>query len=175
MKLTNLVYDESVDSCLRTIDGRMVGYVKKSSNSPKLKYWCANMNKKFSLVHRLIWEIVNGEIPNGMVINHIDTNGLNNKISNLELCSIADNNRRQGQHIMESPRPDNKLGKTGIKILKVDDYLYAVARIRINNKLTEKLFSFKKYGEILAIALAAEERERMLQDAISSGFRNSVV
>lgn len=41
--------------------------------------------------HRLIWETFNGEIPEGMVIDHIDGNRKNNNISNLRLVSQADN------------------------------------------------------------------------------------
>ena len=33
--------------------------------------------------HRIIWEMHNGEIPSGMVIDHIDGNRSNNKIENM--------------------------------------------------------------------------------------------
>ena len=35
--------------------------------------------------HRIIWEVVNGEIPQGYDIHHIDGNRANNTISNLQL------------------------------------------------------------------------------------------
>lgn len=43
-------------------------------------------------VHRLVWESFNGKIPDGMVINHLDENGHNNKLSNLSTCSVLANN-----------------------------------------------------------------------------------
>lgn len=46
---------------------------------------------KHYLVHRLIWEAFNGPIPKGMVINHKDENKLNNRLDNLEICSMRDN------------------------------------------------------------------------------------
>jgi len=39
----------------------------------------------------LVWEVYNGEIPDGMTINHKDMNKENNDIENLELVSHADN------------------------------------------------------------------------------------
>lgn len=48
------------------------------------------LNKKF-LVHRVVWEAFNGEIPKGLEINHIDTNPSNNSLENLELISHSDN------------------------------------------------------------------------------------
>ncbi|HBI7073415.1 MULTISPECIES: HNH endonuclease [Enterobacteriaceae] len=36
--------------------------------------------------HRVVWSIANGEIPQGMTIDHIDRNPGNNEISNLRLA-----------------------------------------------------------------------------------------
>lgn len=36
--------------------------------------------------HRVVWSIANGEIPQGMTIDHIDRNPENNEISNLRLA-----------------------------------------------------------------------------------------
>lgn len=49
-------------------------------------------NKKIKwFVHRLIWTVVNGEIPEGMQINHNDENTQNNSISNLSLMTAKEN------------------------------------------------------------------------------------
>lgn len=42
-------------------------------------------------LHRLIWTTVNGEIPEGMQVNHIDENPENNCISNLNLMTAKEN------------------------------------------------------------------------------------
>lgn len=49
---------------------------------------------------RLVWEKQNGEIEPGMIIWHIDSNPLNNDISNLALISRTDNARlnKTGYH-----------------------------------------------------------------------------
>lgn len=47
--------------------------------------------KKQLFVHRLVYEAFNGEIPEGMEINHIDENPLNNRLDNLNLMTHIDN------------------------------------------------------------------------------------
>ncbi len=42
-------------------------------------------------LHRFIWESINGMIPEGLQINHIDGNKRNNKPDNLELCTAREN------------------------------------------------------------------------------------
>lgn len=42
-------------------------------------------------MHRLIWLVVNGDIPEDMEINHNDENPLNNSIFNLSVMSHRDN------------------------------------------------------------------------------------
>lgn len=42
-------------------------------------------------VHRLVVESFLGEIPKGLVVNHIDGNKLNNRLSNLEVVTYSEN------------------------------------------------------------------------------------
>lgn len=48
-------------------------------------------------VHRLVWTYFNGIIPKDKIINHIDGNKTNNKLSNLELSTASEN----GTHAYE--------------------------------------------------------------------------
>ena len=43
------------------------------------------LNERQYHVHRIIWECVNGEIPKGYDVHHINENKLDNRIINLEL------------------------------------------------------------------------------------------
>lgn len=43
-------------------------------------------------IHRVVWIAVNGEIPNGLVVNHIDEDKSNNSIDNLNLMTYYENN-----------------------------------------------------------------------------------
>ena len=167
--LDKFEYDENVPSCLvYKNSGKMVGYIKTGVSGSQ--YWYTNSGNICRIIHRIIWELKNGKIPTGYVINHIDTNSLNNKISNLELCTQAENNRRQGQHVLGKARKDSALNITGVKIICAKGYYYSVARIRVNGKLIEKLFSHAKYGSELATEMAVSYREQMLQDAIKQGL-----
>lgn len=50
-------------------------------------------NKKHFYLHRVVYEAVSGTpIPEGMQVNHIDENPLNNHISNLNLMTCKENN-----------------------------------------------------------------------------------
>jgi hypothetical protein len=55
---------------------------------PKIK-----INNKAKFVHRLSWELINGEVSRGMQINHIDGDKLNWNIANLEETTSGDNVR----------------------------------------------------------------------------------
>ena len=58
--------------------------------------WCSGwINKvKFNRpIHRLVWETFNGEIPEGLEIDHMDNNRKNNALSNLQLVTRTENNR----------------------------------------------------------------------------------
>ena len=51
-------------------------------------------NKKTHLrIHRLVSEHFLYKVPNKDFINHIDGNKLNNKVTNLEWCTISENNK----------------------------------------------------------------------------------
>jgi hypothetical protein len=44
-------------------------------------------------VHRIIWQMFNGPIPEGYYIDHIDGNPSNNKLENLRLANQKENSR----------------------------------------------------------------------------------
>lgn len=52
---------------------------------------CIDEKFRAFLYHRVIWYLINGDIPDGYEINHIDENKLNNHISNLNLMTHKEN------------------------------------------------------------------------------------
>ena len=68
--------------------------VLKPCRSVNGYYWvqlCLNNVSKVSSVHRLVWLVFNGPIPEGLQINHKDENKANNALLNLELVTPSQN------------------------------------------------------------------------------------
>lgn len=69
--------------------------------------WFLHDGKRY-LNHRVIWEFFNGEIADGMQIDHINGKRDDNRLSNLRLVDAAQNSRnRKRQH-------NNSTGVTGV-------------------------------------------------------------
>ena len=72
--------------------GQEVGTNHKSGGK-YTGYRLVRFHGKQYLLHRIIWALEVGSIPDGLEIDHIDRDRTNNKISNLRLVSHADNMR----------------------------------------------------------------------------------
>lgn len=78
------------------------------------------------MTHRLIWILHNGDIPEGIEIDHINGNKLDNRIENLRAVSHMVNMRNQKK------RKDNSSGEMGISYYtKIKKW---VARCSVNGK-----------------------------------------
>lgn len=66
------------------------------------------INGKALYVHRLVWEEAHGPIPPGMLVDHINGDTRDNRITNLRLASPAQNSHNAGA------RSDNRTGLKGL-------------------------------------------------------------
>ena len=71
-------------------------------------YLIVGYNRKLLKVHRVIWEMRNGKIPDGLVIDHINRNPADNRFCNLRLVTKAQNAYNA------KTRGDNKFSQTGV-------------------------------------------------------------
>lgn len=79
----------------------------------KLKdgYLRVTIRHKAYMVHRIVWIILHGEIPDGKLVDHVDGNRENNRPNNLRLVDDSGNSRNRAK------RSDNTSGITGGCIL----------------------------------------------------------
>jgi hypothetical protein len=82
-------------------DATVCGLVYGRNGTP-IKTWVTNAGyKQFHqykdgkrlgvYVHRFVYEYHMGLVPEGLVVDHIDGNKLNNSLDNLQLLSVSDN------------------------------------------------------------------------------------
>lgn len=104
------------EKLLRT--GRRRGYANFTlSRLGDIRTYCA---------HRLIWEAFNGAIPDGMQINHLNGEKLDNRLANLEACTASENMTHAYSTLGHDPRRPQVGTKNGrAKLTEAD-----VAKVR---------------------------------------------
>jgi len=105
MKLHDIDWGEVFDYCPSTgllfwrIDrpgkNANVGDVAGSPKTGDGRYWVIHYQQKKYYAHRIAWEIANGPIPKGMVIDHIDGDGTNNRLDNMRVVTRSQNQRNK--------------------------------------------------------------------------------
>ena len=66
------------------------------------------LNGNYLFAHRIIWEMFNGPIPEGLVVDHIDGDRAWNLIANLRICTFQQNHFNRGK------QSNNKSGFKGV-------------------------------------------------------------
>lgn len=116
------LYEVSNEGRVRSLNYRHTGKTKEmravnNGSGYLLVGLCMDGKVKLHLVHRLAYEAFRGKIPDGMQINHLDENKLNNCLENLELCTRKEN--------CNYGTRNERVGK-------------AIAKVNINNPLRSK-------------------------------------
>ena len=135
--------------------GDEVGHLHKSREG--YSRWKVKYKQKVYMVHRIVYELHNGAIPAGMIIDHIDGDATNNKIENLRVVSQTVNARNSKMPLT------NKTGKVGVTYRVVNNFeYYAAAWVDLEGKQKNKYFSIAKLGAELAEFLAQEYRQHQI-------------
>lgn len=124
------------------------------------QHWVIGFRNRLARVHRIIWQLVNGEIPEGFVIDHIDGNSLHNSISNLRLISQAENARNSRR------TKNNTSGVTGVRLAynKSKNSYWSASYYDSDGKHILKAFSILKLGNDEAFKQACEWRQQMIAE-----------
>lgn len=138
----------SPSKLISTRTGKHVGSIKTTNGK---KYWMVSHRNRKLRVHRVIM-ILQGVDLSGFVVNHIDGDGLNNLLSNLEVCTQQEN--MQGV---------NTTGNSTLGIKYSSRNNCWIAYWQENCKQKSKSFSIRKYGEDAAKHLASEYRKMKTQ------------
>ena len=143
---------------------------KSFNKDGKAKCWDLRYNGKLWKVHRIIHILLNEEIPQELVINHIDNNPFNNKADNLEVVCQTTNSRRMSCHT-GGLQSTNTSGFTGVSTVMRDGTLfgYSAAIHQESGELKMFLFSVARYGEDLAFELARTSRVYMVEQRNKEG------
>lgn len=140
-----------------TKKGALAGFKNKAG------YWYVKVYQKRIALHRVIWIMHNGEIPPGMVVDHINRVRDDNRIENLRIASYKTNARNM------SIKKGNLSGLKGVSYSKRDRMW--IARIRYNGRdVMLGRFSKRDHAIIarhVAETLCGYEHVRNLNDILN--------
>lgn len=122
--------------------GNEAGYITTNG------YMIIGLACKNYLAHRIVWEMHNGPIPEGMEIDHINHNRIDNRIENLRIVTKQCNLRNQ------SIRVNNTSGVTGVSWDK------SVGKWHSQIKVASKSISLGVFVDFNDAVAARKEAER---------------
>lgn len=141
--------EDSPSGLISLKTGKPCGTRKHNNNNKS--YWIVYNNKTHYRASRIICILHAIYIDKTLVVDHINGDSLDNRISNLRVCTQAEN----------SENVNTKKSETqGVKFIKRDQRW--VAQWQENYKQKEKGFPVKKYGYEEAKRLAIEYRNLMV-------------
>lgn len=123
-------------------------------------YWRVNcVEIGMVLCHLIVWQLHNGPVPEGMVVDHKDRNPANNRIENLRVVTQKVNTRNSSLH------SNNRTGVNGVSYFEPKDRSprWTASWRTLEGTLKSRAFSVGKWGDELAQLLAEETRDCEIQ------------
>lgn len=91
--------------------------------------------------HRLIWSMINGRIPENLLVDHRDQNPLNNNLENLRLATHGQNTRNS--------KFENKTGFRGVYKDEQSGKFRAIINLGLFKTAEEAFLEYEKYSKII--------------------------
>lgn len=138
-------YDENSPSGISDLNGNPAGIVSSRGK------WVFRYEKSYWQISRIILCLCDKMVDDSLVVDHIDGDGLNNKIVNLRLVT---------QHVNALNKKklcNNRTGVTGVSFHARDQYYSAYTEY--NGKAKLECFYLKDYGS-QAFSEAVKARRR---------------
>lgn len=147
IKLSNSDKVAFVDDCDYDIVNQYRWYNNKKYATRD--FYTEDNNHVHVKMHRFIYEYHYGKILEGMIVDHVDRNPLNNQLSNLRLATKQQNTANC------SKSKNNTSGFIGvyhehIKDKKFNNFNYWTAYVSKSKKRYSKRFSYTEEGKIQA-------------------------
>lgn len=160
-------YDDSSPTCLRFKEDVFKGrkYANKAASKDDVAGCNTDTTRGITVrgfvypLCRVVWMVYFGEIPDGYVVDHIDGDVRNNKISNLRVISQKLNTRNR-----KKPST-NTSGVVGVNLMlyKGVRHRWCAAYADDTGKRRMKYFSIKKLGDEEAFRQACEWRKEQIE------------
>lgn len=140
-------YDESSPSCIRRLVGTHAG---EPGNQLPNGYWRLSYNGKSYLAHHLVLILHGKKVPDGrrVVVDHIDQNPSNNKLTNLRVVS------KSGNALNSKVEQRNTSGHKGVSFVKRDGKWRAF--IKVDGKFISEYCESKEMAIQRSIDLRRE-------------------
>ena len=153
---------------IKSLTGKTAGSKQAHEKGSKFR-WKVCFDCTQYMVHRIIYIMHFGKIPDNLVVDHIDGDSLNNSIDNIRIVEKHINNKNV------SKRKASKTGKTGVSyFMKSNGVEYYIAHCkRLDGRTILRHFNISKYGKQTAFEMACECRDSMFLVLIENGLEYS--
>lgn len=142
---TKLIWKKQKAKCIKV--GSICGNLMRDKRRDGESRYSFMFDCKTYQCSRLVWMLFNGLVPEGMLIDHVDRNPLNNSIDNLRIVTMSVNAHNA------RVQTNNKTGVTGVFWHKSTKRWYADIRVDNTRKY---LGSFHSFDEAVSARKTAE-------------------